>query len=86
MIDTPLPISSNSLRASGFNRQIDSRQLPGRARASIVTRQINAPAAKKITNKIVPTDRLDWFIRKPTDRFRLFPQTAELKAVFLMFF
>jgi hypothetical protein len=77
-IDAPLPISSNWLRASGFNRQIDSRELPGKARASIVTRQISPAAAKKITSKIVPTDRHDWFIRKTTDRLPLLAQTFEL--------
>jgi len=70
-MDAPLPISSNSFRASGFNRQIDSRELSGKARASIVTRQISPAAAKKITSKIVPTDRHDWFIRKTTDRLPL---------------
>ena len=78
-MDAPLPISSNSFRASGFNRQIDSRELSGKARASIVTRQTSPAAAKKITNKIVPTDRHDWFIRKTTDRLPLLPQTFEFE-------
>ena len=56
-IDKPRPICRNWTRASGFNRQIDARRLPGNARAKIVTRQIRAPAAKKIVSKVVPTDR-----------------------------
>ena len=84
-IDASLPISWNRTRASGFRRQIDSRKLPGNASVSMVTRQTSAPAAKKITNKIVPTDRYDRFIRKPTDGFRLFPATAENKSHFNVF-
>jgi hypothetical protein len=47
-IDTLRPISKNGTRASGFNRQIDSRKLPGKAIARRVIKQMRAPAAKKI--------------------------------------
>jgi hypothetical protein len=48
------PSSSNCVRASGRSRQIDSKTLPGNARASITRLQINAPAAKKITRSLMP--------------------------------
>jgi len=48
----------------------DSRKLPGKVSASIVTRQMEAPAAKKRTSKTVPRLSLRPFItRKRADRF-----------------
>ena len=60
-----LPILCNSTRASGFIRQISSRNPPGNASASIVTRHIKAPAAKKIMSNVVPTNRRFWFTHTP---------------------
>jgi len=51
----------------------------------MVTRQTSAPVAKKITSKILATDRYDWFICKPTDGFRLFPAIAKNKSHFNVF-
>jgi hypothetical protein len=62
------------------------QKTPGKASVSMVTRQTSAPAAKKITSKILATDRYDWFICKPTDGFRLFLATAKNKSRILMFF
>lgn len=56
-IDMPRPRCRNSTRASGFNCQIDSRKLPGNARAKIMVKPMRAPAAKKIVSKVLPRDR-----------------------------
>jgi hypothetical protein len=70
-----LPTFWNSIFASGRKRQIRSKNPPGNVSASIVTRQMNAPAPKKITNKVVPSNwRLgstggDVITRQSTDEF-----------------